>query len=177
MTVLVVVPFEWYEIKRVHLLFTRHPERSAPDFLLPYPEYRLPTKSEWEKLAYAGLDSIIYPYGIDCTKKYTKKDLNEDSLLFMYFHLTLKNINVLHDSTILLISPSFGYKSLANSWGLYSMHDNVSELVSEKGITKGGSFNSEMEESQISKDFKYEVPNACTGFRCVAEWKLFKVEN
>ena len=46
------------ERKIVRLLFARHPDRSAPDFLLPYPEYRLPTKSEWEKLAYAGLDSI-----------------------------------------------------------------------------------------------------------------------
>ena len=146
-----------------------------PDFSIPYVEFRLPTKTEWEQLAYGGLDFVGNPYGIDFSKKYIQEDLTKDSILFRYFHLTPKTLKVKSDTNTLVAIPPMMNKTLKNNFGLYSMHDNVSELVYEKGIFKGGSFNSKMEDSQIYKDFEYEGSNAWLGFRCVAEWKLYKL--
>ena len=148
-----------------------------PDFSIPYCAYRLPSKEEWEFLAYGGMEPSKYPYGIDLLRKDIQKDLNKDSLLFRYFHLTIRNNEVLKDSIIKHVMPSLTSKTLANNFGLYSMHDNVSEMVQEKGLAKGGSFASKMAFSQIKKDFSYDTTKAWLGFRCVAEWKFWNPIN
>lgn len=147
-----------------------------PDFSIPYCEYRLPTKKEWEMLAYGGLDSSKYPYGLDLNRKDIRENLENDSSLFCYLHLTNKLSASEHDSVVHNLEPGIKYQLIHNEFRLYSMHDNVSEMVQEEGVAKGGNFSTKMEESQIKMDFPYDTTKAWLGFRCVAEWKYYKPE-
>jgi formylglycine-generating enzyme required for sulfatase activity len=55
-----------------------------------------------------------------------------------------------------------------NSYHLYNMIGNVAEMVSEKGIAKGGSFANTLEECKIINNQYYTKPERWLGFRCVA---------
>jgi hypothetical protein len=52
------------------------------------------------------------------------------------------------------------------------MIGNVSEMVLEKGISKGGSWRNILEECRVGKDIPYEKPSAMLGFRCICIFKL-----
>ena len=47
------------------------------------------------------------------------------------------------------------------------MLGNVSEMVAEKGITKGGGWKNNLEECRVGKDQVCTKPNSWTGFRCI----------
>jgi len=47
------------------------------------------------------------------------------------------------------------------------MIGNVSEMVLEKGISKGGSWRNILEECRVGKDILYTKSEAWLGFRCV----------
>ncbi len=51
--------------------------------------------------------------------------------------------------------------------GLHNMIGNVSEMVSEKGISKGGSWMHLIEECRVGKDINYQRAEPWLGFRCV----------
>ncbi|MEZ4938192.1 MAG: SUMF1/EgtB/PvdO family nonheme iron enzyme [Crocinitomicaceae bacterium] len=69
-----------------------------------------------------------------------------------------------------MTSPCRAYKP--NAFGLYNMAGNVSEFVQEKGILKGGSFNSTGYYLNIYHSEEYKEPDyrsAETGFRIVIQ--------
>ena len=47
------------------------------------------------------------------------------------------------------------------------MLGNVSEMVIEEGISKGGSWRNRIEGCRVGKDLEYNKPTAWLGFRCV----------
>ncbi|HET6226946.1 MAG TPA: SUMF1/EgtB/PvdO family nonheme iron enzyme [Bacteroidia bacterium] len=116
--------------------------------------YRLPTKEEWEYAASAGL-SANYSYGF-------KSIINKDHF---------PNINVAE--TRILYTENSGdfldpvYSRYPNDFRLYCMIGNVAEMISEKGIAKGGSYKQTLEESAITNSITYNKPTAFIGFRCV----------
>ena len=59
------------------------------------------------------------------------------------------------------------YSYWPNSFNLYNMIGNVSEMVLEKGISKGGSWRNILEECRVGKDILYTKSEAWLGFRCV----------
>jgi formylglycine-generating enzyme required for sulfatase activity len=59
------------------------------------------------------------------------------------------------------------YSYWKNNFGLFQMIGNVSEMVQEKGISKGGSWRNLFEDCRVGKDIPYEKPTAMLGFRCV----------
>jgi hypothetical protein len=61
--------------------------------------------------------------------------------------------------------------SKANYFGISDMIGNVAEMVLEKGIAKGGSWNHTLEESAINSRQYYNKPENWLGFRCVCEVK------
>lgn len=52
-----------------------------------------------------------------------------------------------------------------NSFGLYNMCGNAAEMIEEKGIAKGGSYNDVAYDVRISSEKKYVKPQADIGFR------------
>ena len=52
-----------------------------------------------------------------------------------------------------------------NSFGLYNMCGNVAEMISEKGIAKGGSYLESAYNVRIASEKIYTQPQADIGFR------------
>jgi len=116
-------------------------------------EYRLPTKQEWESFAMIGPTKIrvktIHKDGKKKTKSWTdwRGCLSSDSS--NYFN------------------PWTVYGFYTNKLKMYNLFGNVSEMVLEKGIAKGGSFVNTEKEAFVLNDFPYSKPSANIGFRCV----------
>ncbi len=112
-------------------------------------EYRLPNKTEWEKLAEFS-SHVINNNGKDDKGKYRINCAHPDTIGTPYPDVT---------------APVKSYsKSL---YGLYNMLGNVAEMTNEKGISKGGSWRNRLEECRVGKDQEYTKPTAWLGFRCV----------
>jgi len=112
-------------------------------------EYRLPSKTEWEKLAETS--SLFL----------SNKGKNEKGAY---------QVNCAHPDTIGTPYPDVTapvYSYWKNSFGLFNMTGNVAEMVSEKGISKGGGWRNNLEECRVGKDTEYTKPSAWLGFRCV----------
>jgi formylglycine-generating enzyme required for sulfatase activity len=54
-----------------------------------------------------------------------------------------------------------------NRFGIYNMLGNVAEMVSEKGISKGGSWINNLEDCRVGKEIFYQKSASWLGFRCV----------
>ena len=52
-----------------------------------------------------------------------------------------------------------------SSLGLYNMCGNVAEMIEEKGVAKGGSFNDDAYKVRIASEKLYTKPQADIGFR------------
>lgn len=131
-------------------------------------EFRLPSEKEWMEAAKSGRGLAPYPWGgyyyqnakgcflgnfysshfpecEDC--KY--KSLGNDGSYFP-----------VHTETY-----------FPNDFGLYNMSGNVAEMVREKGIAKGGSWQDVPEECTIESVKKYNAPSPAVGFRVFMELK------
>jgi formylglycine-generating enzyme required for sulfatase activity len=121
--------------------------------------YRLPTKEEWEMIA-AGKFSIKNAFGErESFSKWRNKQFR--SFNCIYPNDTIK----LHDEILYTADVKSYFK---NSFGCYNMIGNVSEMVSEKGIAKGGSFYHQLDSCKIMNDQHYSDPQMWLGLRCVA---------
>lgn len=106
---------------------------------------RLPTKAEWEKLANSEM----------IANKVTRKDLN--NLLFINDDGTIQENDI--------TAPVKSYTPSLN--GYYNLVGNVAEMVAEKGIAKGASWQHVSADFSIAKDYTYDGPTNWLGFRCV----------
>ncbi|MBL56196.1 MAG: hypothetical protein CMP61_03315 [Flavobacteriales bacterium] len=145
-----------------------------PDLSIPYIEFRLPTEEEWEMLAYGGLNDSIFRYGIDTTKRSIRKNLEVDSSYFMYLHNMKRPQEFISGFTSPIRTLALTPRSLSNNYRIWAMHDNVSEMVKEEGIAKGGNLISKMEDVNLHDTLHYDTCAAWLGFRCVSEWKFYK---
>lgn len=133
--------------------------KSQKDFyelcnLLPkYYHYRLPTKKEWETFSGFKKGNPI--------KNKNKKFLG-DHLYNLHYDSVPLNKNTY------ITAPVFSY--WPNKKGLYNVTGNVMEMVSEKGVAKGGSWKTNVGSYDSSIDYAYEKPTNEIGFRCVAEY-------
>lgn len=115
--------------------------------------YRLPTKEEWEYAASAGTK---LPYGFQSLQ--TKESVPNFNVTETY---SLGYYNLGGDITV----PVFCKKP--NSFGLYNTIGNVSEMIMDKGISKGGSWANSIKECYIKDSISYEKTSCWLGFRCV----------
>jgi formylglycine-generating enzyme required for sulfatase activity len=113
-------------------------------------EYRLPTKAEWEEIA-----------AFDYDKKTKAKIEKEQKTNGNFLDPTRTKRNDVKTYTSL---PASYYP---NSIGVYDIFGNLSEYISEKGIAKGGSWQTDQKECTVQKDFTYDKPGNQLGFRCV----------
>ncbi|MBN8693552.1 MAG: SUMF1/EgtB/PvdO family nonheme iron enzyme [Bacteroidetes bacterium] len=127
-------------------------------------EYRLPSKSEWEFLSNNGSYSDGYSV-------FSRGGRNEKGLV-TFNHRWAKDsaewVSSGGDKSRVgmeVLAPVYSY--WPNYFKLYNMIGNASEMVLEKGISKGGSWRNLLEECRVGKDIPYEKPTAWLGFRCV----------
>lgn len=116
-------------------------------------EYRLPSKSEWEILAETSSIAL------------NNNGKNEKGIYLLNCVNPLPNGDCMHAPYPDVTTPVKSYEK--NFIGLYNMLGNVSEMVQEKGISKGGGWKNRLEECRVGKNQEYTKPNSWTGFRCV----------
>lgn len=126
------------------------------DFIHQNIEYRLPTKSEWEKLA-------------ETSSKFLNNNGRNDkgnyqlNCIHIIDSAGTKKYDYIPNADVTAPGTSFW----PNSFGLYNMLGNVAEMVQEKGVCKGGGWRNRLEECRVGKDTEYTKPTAWLGFRCV----------
>lgn len=127
--------------------------------------FKLLTKEEWVFSANDGDTSKLYTWGSGfmqnnrkqflCNFKHTEFVIDSSSKKFM----EVSNIN----DRSLITGPVKSY--YPNSFGLYNMCGNAAEMISEKGIAKGGGYLDPAYNVRILSEKKYTRPQADIGFR------------
>lgn len=123
-------------------------------------EYRLPTKSEWE---FASNNGVGY---------FNNRGLNEKGKITSNHRWAKDDYeakNGYQHNYPEVTAPVYSYWK--NLFGIYNMIGNVAEMVSEKGISKGGAWCHLLEQCRVGKEITYEKPTAWLGFRCVCVMK------
>lgn len=116
--------------------------------------YRLATKAEWETAAADGLNTDEYLFGLR-TRRHQ----------IIYYRWPLYD-EPGYKRSIYTVDVRASY---ANSFGAYNLLGNVSEIVAEKGIAKGGNANWPLDSSKVKLDHYYSKPSNWLGFRCACE--------
>ena len=124
--------------------------------------YRLPTKEEWEMIAGGKLSPQQYPFGYDTIYK-EWRDRYQKIFNCIYSDKSVKD-SIQKEEYYTVELKSY----YPNSFGCYNMIGNVAEMVSEKGVAKGGSYTHLLDSCRISTDQHYNKPERWLGFRCVA---------
>lgn len=129
-------------------------------------EYRLPSKQEWEYIS------------SDCLNMFKNGGKNEKGLIAFNHRWAKDSVEWVSsggDKSRVgweVFAPVYSY--WPNRFKLFNMIGNASEMVLEKGISKGGSWTNLLEECRVGKDIPYEKPSAMLGFRCVCVVKKSK---
>lgn len=134
-------------------------------------DYRLPTRVEWIYAARGGLDLSVYPWG--GTKLTNKKG----EPLCNYRQIGDENIGY-SDSlgTYSVVESTYiGIPTLANmynpnEYGLYNVSGNIAEMVTEKGMVMGGSWDSPGYDVRVTSSAIYNTPDPRVGFRPVRNY-------
>ena len=143
---------------------------------------RLPYESEWEYAAQAGNAANPFPWKEEGFIDYEHKSYKANFKAIDQSRIQIDSNNTcnitksteIHQITTLeeleFTAPCLSY--LPNNYGLYNMAGNVSEFVQEKGILKGGSFESTGYYLNLYKHESYNSENYRSnhsGFRIVLQ--------
>ena len=102
--------------------------------------------------------------------------------LFPAFNCKIDNSTDIKDSIFYCIMndefgkmPSHIYQFPPNDFKIYGLNGNVSEMIEEKNMAKGGNFSLDIKECKVSGRQKYDTPQTWLGFRNVCE--VYKIPN
>lgn len=121
--------------------------------------FRLPSQAEWEQAAGATLSKPDYPWG-----KYFRNSKgcylgNFDS------KIPCEGCDLKSKANDGGFFPVKADSYFPNAIGLYCISGNVAEMVQERGIAKGGSWEDLPENCTITSQKHYESPSPAIGFR------------
>ncbi len=126
--------------------------------------FKLLNKDEWIFAANKGDNSRDYTWGSGFMQNNRKQWLCNFRHTTFVFDSISKKYNELHlDGKSIIAGPVKNF--YPNSFGLYNMCGNVAEMIEEKGVAKGGSYNDPAYMVKISSEKKYAKPQADIGFR------------
>jgi len=140
--------------------------------IIVLPKYTIPTVEEWEILS--GVNSN-FKYGLDSLDKHNRALLKTDDYLFNTkerFVQEVENLDPSKKSKIQFVptvNANYGYK---NIYGLKNTIGNVSELVNESGVSKGGDWFHSLKDTDLKEQVKTNIPNCWTGFRNVCRLEV-----
>jgi len=138
-------------------------------------EFTLPSEEQWMKAAGGGNDKALYAWG----GYYMRKKTGEYLCNFRHIgdafivadslgNPTFSN-NAIEKVASGLNDNMFYTASVKSFWpnkiGIYNACGNVAEMTKEKGLTKGGSWNSFGGDVTIQSKRSYNEPSAEVGFR------------
>ena len=127
--------------------------------------YRLPTQEEWETVASGNLTATEFPYGYkDVYTKWRGKKSKMFNCIFPGDH---PHPSDPHSPDIKIYTADVK-AFLPNFYDAYNMIGNVAEMISEKGVAKGGSFIHPLDSCKVSINQYYSKPEMWLGFRCIA---------
>lgn len=132
--------------------------------------FKLLNKEDWTFAANKGEASRVYTWGSGFMQNNRKQYLcNYKHTFYVFDSLTKKynetpdtNQTSLNEKTIITATIKSFYP---NSFGLYNMCGNVAEMIEEKGLAKGGSFDDGAYNVRIASEKHYTKPQADIGFR------------
>ncbi len=131
--------------------------------------FKLLSKEEWIYAANKGDKSKDFTWGSGFMQNNRKQWLcNFKHQIFVFDSTAKKYIEVpLHDNSGVRGTPIAGpvKEFYPNSFGLYNMCGNAAEMIEEKGIAKGGSYNDPAYGVRIASERKYVQPQSDIGFR------------
>ena len=127
-------------------------------------EYRLPTKYEWELLSFDARN-VFENDGWD--------EKGKHQINTCYMKDLSKEKKQLNKSIQDVTAPVYSYPK--STLGLFNMIGNVSEMVLEKGISKGGGWVHQLNDCRVGKNIEYTKREAWLGFRCVCVVKRNKI--
>jgi len=133
--------------------------------------FALPTHAEWMFSAHAGKPENIYPFGnrlwyrtgegMAMFRVIGDYQISFDSSTQKY--VVLANKKVSDDVRNTYTAPIYSF--WPNPVGIYNQSGNVAEMVLEKGIAAGGSYNDPGYDVRIASVKHYEAASAEIGFR------------
>ncbi|MDF1695556.1 MAG: SUMF1/EgtB/PvdO family nonheme iron enzyme [Saprospiraceae bacterium] len=133
-----------------------------------YPLFYIPTSKEWDKIAAINEG---YLYGVDPRDSNNKK-LVENGYLLIHTQ------EALDESKEQLYSPTQSVvHGCINKNGLYHTLGNVSEMVDQPGIAKGGDWMHLFKDINFRSNVEQNIPNCWTGFRNVSRLEIMSTTN
>lgn len=142
-------------------------------------KFRLPANEEWELAARGGRKGENYPFGNYLRDENGKYMCNYRPMgdEFISSNIDSKKFDVIiHSSVHVSQFMADGYTYTCNvnafkpnGFGLYNMSGNVAEMVSEKGVARGGSWCNTGYDVRIESRMMYDKPSPLVGFRCFME--------
>jgi formylglycine-generating enzyme required for sulfatase activity len=136
--------------------------------------FTLPTVAEWITAAKGGKQKFTFPWGTAHMRNKQGLYLANFKRLNESFVVSDNNGHPVFSDSLTGIAGGLNDRAFytaevksfyPNGFGLFNMSGNVAEMTLEKGISKGGSFNSYGGEIRIDAVKKYEESSPEIGFR------------
>ena len=148
--------------------FTKKINQDQSEYVI---EAKLPSAIQWEYAASGGLKLANYSWGGPNTqnnlgyKLCNFKSISEECIHYNDTTKKLEIVCISSGGSIDLTAPVISFYK--NNYGLYNMCGNVAEMIDNKGIARGGSYNSPGYDVQVTSEMKYTNPSPFVGFRPV----------